>query len=80
MEEFVGVFGAAGERVRRDGWNNEFRIAVTPDGYAVASAGKDGVFSEKLLEAYKPGRTVEFNADIVLRDGEWIVAPDSVER
>jgi type II secretory pathway pseudopilin PulG len=80
MEEFVGVFGAAGERVRRDGWNNEFRIAVTPDGYAIASAGKDGVFSEKLLEAYKPARTVEFNADIVLRDGEWIVAPDGVKR
>jgi len=80
MEEFVGVFGAAGERVRRDGWKNEFRIAVTPDGYAIASAGKDGVFSEKLLEAYKPARTVEFNADIVLRDGEWIVAPDGVKR
>jgi uncharacterized membrane protein (DUF2068 family) len=80
MEEFVGVFGAAGERLRRDGWNNEFRIRVTEDGYVVASAGKDGVFSEKVLEAYKPARTIEFNADIVMRDGEWVVAPEGARR
>lgn len=80
MEEFVGVFGAAGERLRRDGWNNEFRILVTDSGYVIASAGKDGVFSEKLFEAYKPARTIDFNADIVMRDGEWIVAPEGLQR
>jgi len=80
MEEFVGVFGASGERVRRDGWNNQFRIEVTAEGYAIASAGKDGVFSEGSLGAYKPARTANFNADIVMRDGEWVVVPEGVRR
>jgi type II secretory pathway pseudopilin PulG len=80
IEEFVGVFGAAGERLRRDGWNNEFRIVVNENGYVIASAGKDGVFSESPLEAYKPARTIEFNADLVMRDGEWIVAPEGLRR
>ncbi len=80
MEEFVGVFGAAGERLRRDGWNNEFRIVVTPEGYTVASAGKDGAFAEKNVEAYKPARTVDFNADIVMKDGEWVAVPEGLRR
>jgi type II secretory pathway pseudopilin PulG len=80
MEEFVGVFGAAGERLRRDGWNNEFRIRVSDDAYALASAGKDGVFSESQLDAYGPARTVDFNADIVLKDGEWVAAPEGLRR
>ncbi len=80
MAEYVGVFGADGAKLRRDGWTNEFRILVTPEGYILASAGKDGVFSEERLDAYRPARTREFNADLVMRDGEWVVAPESFAR
>jgi type II secretory pathway pseudopilin PulG len=68
---------------RLDGWSHDFRYAGSTCGgntcgnFALASAGKDGVFElESPLEYRKEPPSTKFDADIVLANGEWLRAPE----
>jgi len=60
-----------------DGWNKAFGYAVstTYQDYAIASAGKDGVFL-----APSPGPSNNFNTDIVFSDGQFTAYPEGVQQ
>jgi len=59
----------------KDGWGKELRYKTDGEHYWVVSAAKDGVF-ETDPENYPQKTTTNFDADIVLRDNEWVQAPE----
>jgi general secretion pathway protein G len=71
-----------------DGWGHPFRYACAKeeDGhcttYVLASAGKDGVFSNNELSEYvasPPGATTHFDCDIVFSNGNFLEYPEGVQ-
>lgn len=75
-----------------DGWGHAIKYtclkdATTPDsdkcaGYAIASAGKDGLFELPSLEdaaAQAPRPTGNFDCDIVYSNGKFIEYPEGVQ-
>ena len=60
---------------RLDGWGHPFRVVSTPTEYEIRSPGKDGIFEELPPR----GRTVNFDDDIVWRDGEMVQWPQHFE-
>ena len=64
-----------------DGWNRPLQFAYeegtpgTPGGYAIRSAGRDGLFQNEFAE----GVTNDFDCDIVWANGAFIVYPDVVQ-
>jgi hypothetical protein len=67
----------------RDPWGNEYRCATWqedprssgPDAYAIASAGRQGVWEQKDLKLYRPKETMDLSDDIVYRSGAFLQAP-----
>lgn len=69
---------------RKDGWDTDLVYQTSPDGksYVIVSAGKDGKFEQADPWAYKKGKTLGADADIVFRDGTFLRAeeiPGSVD-
>ena len=68
-----------------DGWGRPMRFlswkedpaAPGPDHYAIASAGRDGLWEQEGLRDYRKGWTETFDADVVFGDGTWVRAMDS---
>lgn len=68
-----------------DGWGRPFKYECWGragdsricDAYVIASAGRDGVFTESDLRAYdkQPVSTTDYDADLVIMDGEFVRAP-----
>jgi type II secretory pathway pseudopilin PulG len=79
MEELAGVYSEA-ERLRRDGWDREYRISSAIEGWALASAGKDGKWEYDDPRAYQKGTTRSYDSDIVLSDEGFIRAPEEIPR
>ena len=67
-----------------DGWGRPVRFlswredpaAPGPDHYAIASAGRDGVWEQDDLRKYRQGWTESHDADIVFGDGTWVRSMD----
>jgi general secretion pathway protein G len=55
---------------QKDGWGHDFRYKSDGTNYWIVSAGKDGVFEEDDPSSYTPGPTTNFDADIVMQNGE----------
>lgn len=72
---------------QRDAWGHPFRYACTKTengnctGYAIGSAGKDGVFAQDLpaYVAASPGATTNFDCDLIFSDGSFIQYPEGVQ-
>ena len=73
---------------RVDGWGNPFRYEAwrepkdsTPGAqhYAVGSGGVDGRFDLPSLRSYKPAPVPRRDADIIYRDGDFVLYPGMLE-
>jgi len=75
-----------------DGWEHAIKYtclkdATTPDsekcaGYALASAGKDGIFEQPPIEnatSQDPRPTTSFDCDIVFSNGKFVEYPEGVQ-
>jgi type II secretory pathway pseudopilin PulG len=62
----------------KDAWNHPLAYKSDGTSYWIVSAGKDGVFEEDDFSRYTAGATTNFDADIVLKDGELLRAPEGV--
>jgi general secretion pathway protein G len=70
-----------------DGWGRPFKYdcwgrvgdSQRCEGYVIASAGRDGVFTESSLRDYnaQPVSTTDYDADIVVMNGEFLRAPQA---
>jgi type IV pilus assembly protein PilA len=64
-----------------DAWEHEFRYASWMEDssprYAIASAGKDGVWEKTDLRSYSSGNSQSYDADIVLVSGLFVQKPDT---
>jgi hypothetical protein len=58
-----------------DRWGHPFRVVSAPMEYEIRSPGKDGIFEE--LPPH--GATLDFDEDIVWRDGELVQWPQHFE-
>ena len=70
---------------RSDGWDHPLRYECLPAadgqgcaGYAIASAGKDGVFEQQSNAGYTQGGTTKFDCDIVYANGSFLQYPEGV--
>jgi type II secretory pathway pseudopilin PulG len=64
---------------KSDGWEHEFHYVAWSDsspGYAIGSAGKDGVWEKINLRDYTPANGQSFDSDIVMFSGEFVQQPD----
>lgn len=88
MEELDAALTPAYTRnfPRVDGWGNPYRYEGWREAtdakpgaqhYAVGSAGVDGLFSLPSLRSYKPADTLVGNADLIYRDGAFVVLPEN---
>lgn len=55
----------------QDGWGNDFGVGSSPEGYALVSAGKDGVFDD-----CHQGTTTDFDDDICFANGVFVQWPE----
>jgi type II secretory pathway pseudopilin PulG len=75
-----------------DGWGHAVKYtclkdATTPDsekcaGYAIASAGKDGIFEQPSLDnaaSQEPRPTTNFDCDIVYSNGKFVEYPEGAQ-
>ena len=65
------------ELPQRDGWGHPLRYEWLPDGYAIGSAGKDGIWQRPHLRDYPPAATTSLDDDIVFANGGFVQFPDS---
>ncbi len=63
---------------QKDGWGNNLRYTTDGTNYWIVSAGKDGRFEEDDPSHYTPGATTNFDADLVLENGEMRRWPEGV--
>jgi type II secretory pathway pseudopilin PulG len=56
----------------KDGWGNDLRYKSDGTDYWIISAGKDGRFEEDDPSRYSRGATRDFDADIVMLNGELL--------
>jgi len=59
----------------KDAWTNNLRYVTDGTNYWIASAGKDGRFEEDDVSHHTKGATTNFDADIVLENGEMLRWP-----
>jgi type II secretory pathway pseudopilin PulG len=64
--------------VKLDAWGNALRYAGDGQNYWILSAGKDGAFEHTFAWEYAQSATSNFDADIVMRNGEWLEAPEPI--
>lgn len=62
-----------------DGWGYSFFCEGDADGYLIRSPGKDGVLDVADPRSYRGGRSGDFNADIVLENGEFLQWPQGLQ-
>lgn len=62
----------------KDAWGNNLRYKNDGTNYWIVSAGKDGRFEEDDPSRYTAGTTTNFDADIVMENGEMLRAPAGV--
>jgi type II secretory pathway pseudopilin PulG len=65
-----------------DGWRRPLRYewqgpSAAPDGYALGSAARDGLWERPHLRDYKHVAVPGFDADIVFMNGDWLQFPDT---
>ena len=63
---------------RKDAWGNDIRYKSDGTNYWIVSAGKDGRFEEDDPSSYASGPTTNFDADIVMQNGELRRWPQAV--
>jgi len=63
---------------RKDAWGNDLRYKSDGTNYWIVSAGKDGHFEEDDPSSYASGPTTNFDADIVMQNGELRRWPEGV--
>lgn len=64
----------------KDGWERELRYECWTgddpcDHYAIASAGKDGLFQHDSLREYSSGAVTDFDCDLVFANGVFVTHP-----
>ena len=62
---------------QRDHWGHPLRYEWSPDGYAIASAGRDGIWQRPHLRDYTSAATTSLDCDIVFANGNFVQFPDS---
>lgn len=62
--------------VGSDAWLHPFRYAHDDENYWIVSAGKDGVFEKENAQDYTAGATTGFDADLVIKNGEFLRKPE----
>jgi len=65
---------------QKDAWGHDLRYKSDGTSYWIVSAGKDGRFEEDDPSRYTAGTTTNFDADLVLQNGEMLRAPAGVGR
>ena len=67
-----------GHSLHYDAWSSQGNIT---DSYAIGSGAKDGVFLHQNLRDYlaRPGRTWNFNDDIVFSNGSFVLYPEGIQ-
>ena len=71
----VPVKDAWGHDMRYECWQRERPC----DSYAVASAGKDGVFQYESLQEYQTGTAQKFDCDLVYANGRFVQYPEGTQ-
>ena len=61
---------------QRDQWGHTLRYERLPDGYAIASPGRDGIWQRPHLRDYTDAATTSFDADIVFANGGFVQFPE----
>ncbi len=64
----------------KDGWNHDLRYECWAgddpcDSYAIASAGKDGLFEHESLREYTSATVQDFDCDLVYANGIFVTHP-----
>lgn len=59
-----------------DGWGSEFKVGYMNDEYAILSPGRDGTLDPSTWEV---GKTNDFDCDIIMVGGQFVVYPDGVQ-
>ncbi|HEX2121976.1 MAG TPA: type II secretion system protein GspG [Thermoanaerobaculia bacterium] len=64
----------------KDGWDHDLRYECWADddpcdSYAIASAGKDGLFEHESLREYTPATVQDFDCDLVYANGVFVTHP-----
>lgn len=62
-----------------DAWEREWRYGNDGENFWLVSAGKDGLFESDDIEAYDEQATTNFNADIVMINGNFIRYPEGTK-
>jgi type II secretory pathway pseudopilin PulG len=62
---------------QRDHWGHPLRYEWLPDGYAIASAGRDGIWQRPRLREYPSATTQSYDDDIVFANGVFVQYPNS---
>ncbi len=71
------IASAIHSNVKVDAWGNEMRYVSNGQNYWILSAGKDGQFEHTFASEYKESATRNYDADIVMLNGEWLEAPEA---
>jgi type II secretory pathway pseudopilin PulG len=71
------IAGAIHTNVKVDAWGNALRYHSDGQNYWILSAGKDGALEHTFAGDYTQSATPNFDGDIVIRNGEWLEAPET---
>lgn len=72
------IGGAIHTTIKSDAWGNPLHYASDGQNFWILSAGKDGAFEHTFAREYAQSATSNFDADIVMQNGEWLEAPESI--
>ncbi len=70
---------AVSPTAKLDGWGTPLLYTTDGTNYWLVSAGKDAKFETEKPQEYVAGTTTNFNADIVLQNGELLQAPEGMK-
>lgn len=72
---------SAAEKLTVDGWGRRLYYRATGEHFVLASFGRDGKADESISrEAIGWSKYLDFDADIIVIDGEWASSPEGIGR
>lgn len=71
------IAGAIHTNLKVDAWGNQLRYSSDGQNYWILSGGKDGMFEHTFASEYTQSATRNFDADIVMQNGEWLEVPEA---